>query len=210
MERELDANVHLAKKSVVTDTIFKVNSILNSSGFVLGDSSTLLLYDPDMEMDFDIEPAKGIDNVIRRLSSWPLLGIVSYEYENFLVDVSFRKYKERESIHCVSISFPEELYRTKKALKDIKSLVVKLHEKLGAIRTVSDIDIEGDSSGYDIDNEVTLLADKKIEGEYWLDILNENYFDLNKEMIKSKPGLMVKELQDNLLLEREKEYIAGE
>jgi hypothetical protein len=207
MERKLDANIHLVKINIVKNIISKVNSTLSSLGFMLGDSSTLLLYDPDMEMDFDIEPAKDIDNVTRRLSSWPLLGIVSYVYENSLIDVSFRKYKEKESIHCVSISFPEELYRNERALRKIKNLIIKLHEKLGAIRTVSDIDIESDSSGYNIDDEVNLLVDKKIEGEYWLDILNEDYFNLNIEMFMSKPGVKIKELQENILLERDKKYI---
>jgi hypothetical protein len=207
MERKLDANIHLVKINIVKNIISKVNSTLSSLGFMLGDSSTLLLYDPDMEMDFDIEPAKDIDNVTRRLSSWPLLGIVSYVYENSLIDVSFRKYKEKESIHCVSISFPEELYRNERALRKIKNLIIKLHEKLGAIRTVSDIDIESDSSGYNIDDEVNLLVDKKIEGEYWLDILNKDYFNLNIEMFMSKPGVKIKELQENILLERDKKYI---
>jgi hypothetical protein len=207
MERKLDANIHLVKINIVKNIISKVNSTLSSLGFMLGDSSTLLLYDPDMEMDFDIEPAKDIDNVTRRLSSWPLLGIVSYVYENYLIDVSFIKYKEKESIHCVSISFPEELYRNERALRKIKNLIIKLHEKLGAIRTVSDIDIESDSSGYNIDDEVNLLVDKKIEGEYWLDILNKDYFNLNIEMFMSKPGVKIKELQENILLERDKKYI---
>jgi hypothetical protein len=207
MERELDANIHLVKINIVKNIISKVNSTLSSLGFMLGDSSTLLLYDPDMEMDFDIEPAKDIDNVTRRLSSWPLLGVVSYVYENYLIDVSFIKYKEKESIHCVSISFPEELYRNERALRKIKNLIIKLHEKLGAIRTVSDIDIESDSSGYNIDDEVNLLVDKKIEGEYWLDILNKDYFNLNIEMFMSKPGVKIKELQENILLERDKKYI---
>jgi hypothetical protein len=202
MDRELDANIHLVGSESPKDTILKVYNILISQGISLGDSSTLLLYDPEMECDFDIEPASNIDNVIKRLVSWPLLGVVSLEYGNYFVDVSFRKYKNNNSIDCVSLSFPEELYRSDCFYMIIKSLLIKLHEELNAVRSIADIALESDSSGYNIDNEIILLAGKKIQGEYWLDIIDKTYFTEDLESLKQRCSIEV--LKEDIFLERKK------
>ena len=207
MDNDLNANIHLLNNDNISNSIVSADNILKSVGAELSDSSTLLIYDPEMEMDFDIEPAKNINNVVNRLTSWPLLGVVSYEYKNSYIDISFRKLKEANSIHCVSMSFPEELYRNKSTLIDIKNLIIKLHEELNSIRTVSDVEIESDYSSYNIDDEAKQLSQKKVEGEYWLDILNKSYFNLNKNNVNKTDSSKITDLQDNILIETRKNYI---
>ncbi|MEO0443119.1 MAG: hypothetical protein AAFZ92_05175, partial [Pseudomonadota bacterium] len=160
MDRDLELNVHLLEKNEIKNTINAVNNALEKSGFSLGESSTLLLYDPEIEMDFDIEPVNGLDNLIQRISSWPLLGVVGYEYSKYIVEVSFRKHKEADSIHCISLSFPDGLYRDKQFLVRLKNIAVLLHEQLNAVRTISDVEIESETSGYSVDSEIEMLEKK--------------------------------------------------
>ena len=56
------------------DIIIRVNDYLESCGITLGEPSTLFLYDPEMEMDFDIEFTTDVSYLVRRLGSWPLMG----------------------------------------------------------------------------------------------------------------------------------------
>ncbi|WP_041598673.1 hypothetical protein [Hahella chejuensis] len=162
MDRDLNSNIYLFNDEYFVDTIKKTQNILDKLGIKIDGKSTLFLYDPEMEEDFDIESAINIDNIIDRFNTWPQLGCVGLRYKNGSIDVSYLKEPKETFLRCVQVSFSENIYTLKNEISFIVKIIVSLHEGLNAFRTISDIEEQA------LSHDVVTTYNKN----YWLDVMS--------------------------------------
>ncbi len=146
--------------------IRRCHRVLGEEGIRVAADSLLLLGDTGAA-EPDPEPVPDEASALRRLIAWPTLGSIDYAGPEGMVCVSYHGPPGQSLLTCVVVSAQQRAFEQTDALPRYRLLAARLHQELGARRTVMEWGLEM-MQGLSPVEEIARLRLGRFDGAYSL------------------------------------------